>query len=524
MYSLGVSLAVLLASYIVYSLATHLIHQRKAKALGCQPPHQQRNRLPLGWERLKRLQAANTAGTLPEEFMAMYQEEGCRTFRGSILGSDVVQTAEPRNIQALLATQFKDFDLGELRRKMFFPMLGNGIFTEDGKAWEHSRAMIRPQFVRDQVSDLELEETHVQELLQHLSPGPKGWTGPVNLTQLFFRLTLDSATEFLFGTSVYSQRQGTDNTDANTDSFEWKDLAQSFDTGTTILGERVQLMDFYWTHNPKIFRDSIKEVHRFADFCVQNALQRYYHAKQEPSNASSTSTSKRKYTFLDELVKQTQDPVELRSQLLNMLLAGRDTTASLLSWTFWLLARYPAVFTKLRTRILEDFGTFDQTDKITFASLKSCTYLQHVLNEVLRLYPVVPLNGRRANKDTTLPLGGGKDGQSPIYIKKGDEVGYAVYVMHRMEEFWGADAAKFNPERWVGRKYGWEYLPFNGGPRICLGQQFALTEAGYVIVRLLQRFDELGLGEEEGSLEPPVHRVRLTDAPADYVIYLHETE
>lgn len=376
--------------------------------------------------------------------------------------------------------------------------------------------MLRPQFARGQISDLELEERHLQELLQLLPAGQDGWTEPANIPAMFFRLTFDSSTEFFFGMSVHSQRQAlaefTGQT--KTEVLEWRNLAKSFDAGTKHLGDRGLLLEFYWLHNPKDFQDSIKEVHRFADFCVREALQRTSQIKPE-TETLPTSTSKQKYTFLDELAKVTRDPIELRSQLMNILLAGRDTTASLLSWTFWLLASHPDVFHKLRSRILDDFGTYEQTDRITFSSLKSCSYLQYVMNEVLRLYPPVPVNGRRATQDTTLPLGGGPDGKSPVFVKKGQEVGYYVCVMHRMKEFWGEDADEFNPDRWAGRKNGWEYLPFNGGPRICLGQQFALTEAGYVITRMLQRFD--GLELQDGKTVP-AHRLGLTDAPYDYLI------
>jgi cytochrome P450 len=82
-----------------------------------------------------------------------------------------------------------------------------------------------------------------------------------------------------------------------------------------------------------------------------------------------------------------------------------------------------------------------------------------------------------------------------VYVKKGMQVDYSVYVMQRRKDLWGEDADEFRPDRWDGRKSGWEYLPFNGGPRICIGQQFALTEAGYVIVRLAQRFERIeGVG------------------------------
>jgi cytochrome P450 len=68
-------------------------------------------------------------------------------------------------------------------------------------------------------------------------------------------------------------------------------------------------------------------------------------------------------------------------------------------------------------------------------------------------------------KDTTLPRGGGSDGLSPVFVPKDTEVNYGVYAMHRNTDFWGLDAEKFIPERWDRRKTGFEYLPFNGGPR-----------------------------------------------------------
>lgn len=98
---------------------------------------------------------------------------------------------------------------------------------------------------------------------------------------------------------------------------------------------------------------------------------------------------------------------------------------------------------------------------------------------MLRLYPSVPLNARAATKTTVLPTGGGADGKAPIFVKKGTAIGYAVYLMHRREELYGSDARVFRPERWdpnidneVNLKgIGWGYLPFNGGPRVCIGRK-----------------------------------------------------
>ncbi|MGH7961572.1 MAG: cytochrome P450 [Candidatus Binatia bacterium] len=96
---------------------------------------------------------------------------------------------------------------------------------------------------------------------------------------------------------------------------------------------------------------------------------------------------------------------------------------------------------------------------MTFEKLKGCRYLRYVLDEVLRLCPIAPVNARAANKDCTLPRGGGKDGSAPIFIPKGSIVEYSVHVMHHSKEIWGDDAEEFRPERWEGRKQGWEYLP-----------------------------------------------------------------
>lgn len=93
----------------------------------------------------------------------------------------------------------------------------------------------------------------------------------------------------------------------------------------------------------------------------------------------------------------------------------------------------------------------------------------------LRLYPVVPGNTREATRDTTLPRGGGRDGKSPLFVKKGTPVIYNLHAIHRRPDIYGADSHEFRPERWDGLRPGWGFIPFNGGPRICLGREFLLS-------------------------------------------------
>jgi cytochrome P450 len=362
--------------------------------------------------------------------------------------------------------------------------------------------MLRPQFSRNQISDLQLEEEHVQLLFAAMPSSSDSWTEQVNLLPLFFNLTLDSATQFLFGESVYSQRLDPRQKD---DNLDWGSFGQYFDQANVVIAFRYRLMDLYWLYNPKSFQRDCAQVHKMVDYFVDKAL-----------SASKAGLDSHGYVFSYELAKVTKDRVELRSQLLNILIAGRDTTAGLLGFTFYFLARHPHVYEKLRQSILDDFG--NGTEKISFESLKACTYLQHVMNEVLRLEPNVPENARRAVRNTTLPRGGGPDGESPIYVRAGSEVLYHSRTMHRRKDLWGPDADEFKPERWQKQRPGWEYLPFNGGPRICLGQQFALTEAGYVIVRMLQKYDKVeGLDDQ-----PQKHRLMQTTSPVEVLVRLHE--
>ena len=129
----------------------------------------------------------------------------------------------------------------------------------------------------------------------------------------------------------------------------------------------------------------------------------------------------------------------------------------------------------------------------------------------LRLYPIVPFNLRTAIKDTYLPVGGGPDGKSPVFVAKGNEVIYSVYTMHRDHEIYGPDANEYRPERWEKLRPGWAYLPFNGGPRICIGQQFALTEAGYTTVRIMQEFERI----ESRDSSPWIEDLKLTLSSAN---------
>jgi cytochrome P450 len=248
------------------------------------------------------------------------------------------------------------------------------------------------------------------------------------------------------------------------------------------------------------FYDSINIINDFVSTFIDKAL------ALSPKELDEKSNHDQGYTFLHAIAGYTRDRDMLRDQLVSVLLAGRDTTACTLTWVIYHLSKDPAITAKLRQEILNTVGSERQP---TYEDLKNMKYLQHILNETLRLYPVVPYNVRISLKDTTLPTGGGADGQQPIGILAGTPIGYSTLVMQRRADLYPSSPdfpppSAFVPERWDNwTPKSWTYVPFNGGPRICIGQQFALTEMGYTLVRLFQRFE--GVENRMAGVEPGMH-------------------
>jgi cytochrome P450 len=138
----------------------------------------------------------------------------------------------------------------------------------------------------------------------------------------------------------------------------------------------------------------------------------------------------------------------------------------------------------------------------------------------LRVYPPVPLNNRTAKVTTILPTGGGPDGVDPILVRKGELVVFSQYVNSRVRSIYGQAADEFVPERWQSDELasiGWAYFPFSGGPRRCLGEDFAVMEISYTIVRLLRATQSIELPEDEDrrSIGSEKQRLTLVLAPAD---------
>ncbi|TRX97428.1 hypothetical protein FHL15_001706 [Xylaria flabelliformis] len=388
----------------------------------------------------------------------------------SLPGSRTIETREPVHVKAILAGDFHSFGKGPTFHRIWSPFLGNSIFTTDGDLWRNSRALIRPMFMTDRISDLMIFDRQIGKMISHIPSS--GQT--VDIMDLFFRMTLDATTDFLLGESANSL----DNPNSEF-TFAFND----------VLSHQIRLFvlrmfyPFDKLASRKQYNLDIKKIDEFIMPYIKQTL------AIPPEELEKLTKSDTEFTFLHNLARFTQDPKVIRDQLIAVLLAGRDTTAATLSWTIYELAACPDKVDRLRAEVLECVGEHGTP---TYETLKNMKYLRYTLQETLRLHPAT----RAALADTVLPPA--TPGAPSISVLKGDTICYNPTTIHGRRDLYPptsekfADPALFSPERWYSwQPRPWEYIPFNGGPRICPGQNFAMTEMAYCMVRMLQKYDRI---------------------------------
>ncbi|THH31315.1 hypothetical protein EUX98_g2873 [Antrodiella citrinella] len=386
----------------------------------------------------------------------------------------------PDIMKIILATDFDNYCKGPVFHFANKAVLGSGVFNVD--------------------------DTAITKMRTHLKEGYA-----VNFQDLIARFTLDVATEFLFGSCVHSlsgdlpfpfnANQLADSAGAN---FA-EGFAAAFRETQVVLSDRL-IIQGIWPFT-EMFTDRtekpMKVVRSLLEPILKDAL-----AKEEVRKLGGSQDVKDDDdTLLGHLVRETQDVDILRDEITNIMLAGRDTTATALTSCVYFLCMYPESGKRLRAEIFQRLGP---AGRPTYEDIRELKYLRAFINETLRLFPPVPWNTRISVKETTWP--NTNPNGKPFYIPAHANISFSVFMMHRRTDYWGPDAEVFDPDRFIDerlQKYlvpnPYIFLPFNGGPRICLGQEFAYNEMSFFLVRLLQNFEtmELDLAAQPPSARPP---------------------
>ncbi|KAG7443774.1 cytochrome P450 monooxygenase pc-3 [Guyanagaster necrorhizus] len=418
-------------------------------------------------------------------------------FNLRMLWSDMVFTTSPKHIQQILATEFENFEKGQRFQYAMKSVLGVGVFNADGKLWKFHRSMTRPFFTRDRITHFDLYDRHADAAISQMKRRLRSGYA-VEFQDLMGRFTMDSATDFLFGSCVNSLSATlpyphgaslilaeSDNTRRN----EANVFAEAFLKAQRTLANRIRqggIWPLFEITNDET-ETPMKIVHGFVEPIIDAALRKQKISVSKKKDLSEIGDDE---TLLDHLVSMTSDQVVIRDETLNILLAARDTTAATLTLIVYFLSMYPDTCSRLREEILRRVGPNRMP---TFEDIKEMKYLRAVINETLRLYPIVPFNVRDSINATTFPSD--NPSEKPLYIPAHTTILYSVFLMHRRKDLWGPDAEEFDPNRFLDHRlkkyltpHPFIFLPFNAGPRICLGQQFAYNEISFMLVRLLQTF------------------------------------
>ncbi|KAH8829995.1 cytochrome P450 [Flagelloscypha sp. PMI_526] len=434
-------------------------------------------------------------GYLGEEVDEIFKERG-NIFNLRALFQNRIFFNEPEYIKTVLATNFHEYEKGNQVRSVFEGLLGEGIFSTDGEVWKFHRGLTRPFFARERISDFENFQVHadqaIEKLRARLGEGPRRplysrYSNSVSFARDMH--SLDSPLPYPHNTPF---KNPADSTSRFLNAFN---EAQLKTANRIILGDMWPLAEFWEDTVAK----QMSVIHGYLEPIIQDALRR----KEEKQMSEIQNEKDNEATLIDFLVEKTSDPKLIRDEVLSILIAGRDTTATTLSLIIYQLAQHPEIVTRLRQEILDKVGPSREPTMEDFRDMK---YLRAVCNETLRLYPVVPFNFKEALKPQIVPNASDPNAK-PWYFPANTRVGYAIVALHRRKDLWGPDALEFDPNRFLDERLGnyltpnpFIFLPFNAGPRICVGQQFAYHEMSYFLVRLLQQFTSISLALDS---QPP---------------------
>ena len=376
-------------------------------------------------------------------------------------GTEAYLLADPDYVQHVLEANQANYRKAAVYRDELGELFGRGLLTSEGDHWSRQHRTIRPMFRSNSVrsfADLVAEQTNAMcdRWADHAERGEQ-----IDLLSEMERVTL-----LIIGRAMFSADMET----------HAGDIAAALDVLRTEFQRQTNSIrptapDWLPTPHNRRVSDARDRLNSIVYGLIQ---ERRGHADEYDDLLSALMTAR------DEKTGERMDDEQIRDEIMTFLLAGHETTAAALTWTWYLLARNPDIHEELHEQVTTEL-TGSGVAAFSFGG-DDPTYAKQCVQEAMRIYPPVPVFVREARETDVI------DGYE---IPAGSEVLLSQYVVHRDPELWD-DPSKFRPERFAAgadaERARYSYFPFGGGARMCIGRQFALMEAQLVLSRALGRY------------------------------------
>ncbi|KAL7089905.1 hypothetical protein ACP275_12G006100 [Erythranthe tilingii] len=397
---------------------------------------------------------------------------------------DMLWTVDPENIHYIMTSNFRNFPKGPEFREIF-DVLGDGIFNSDDDSWKDQRNVSRALITHRSfhrflaVISREKVEKGLIPVLEKAALEDR----VLDLQDLFQRFTFDSICQLVTG-----YNPGCLSLDLADDvpfSKAMDDVEESIFV-RHILPEKIwKLQRWLGVGGERRLSEASEILDTFIIKYI--AMKRNEISRKNGDSNTEHENGEDLLTAYMNLRDGDDDDKFLRDTILNLMIAGRDTTSSALAWFVWLVSTHPQVENKIRDEIKTILPSGERRGFFGVDETKKLVYLHGALCKALRLYPPVPFQLKEPVEPDTLPSG--------HFVNPKMKVLFSLYAMGRMESIWGKDCLEFKPERWIsegGRSIrhepSYKFLAFNAGPRTCLGKEVAFTQMKAVAAALIHNY------------------------------------
>lgn len=365
--------------------------------------------------------------------------------------------AHPDGVRHVLQEHVKNYTKDHVSYGMVRWVVGDGLLTSQGETWLRQRRLAQPAFHRQRIAALaDLMVRRADETVTRWAPAISAGR-PVEIGEAMMGLALAIVGDALFGADIAHQTAP---------------ISRNFNLLSEQFVTRFRTFNVLPPVLPTAYNRAWQAALREMDTVVYAII-----AERRRRNEDTGDLLSMLMLARDEETGAQMDDKALRDEVITMLIAGHETTATTLTWIWGLLATHPEVAARLYAEVDAVLG--DRAP--TAADVPALAYTRQVIDEAMRLYPPVYILARKVAADDE--IGG-------FRIPKGSAVDLSPYLTHRHPDFW-PDPERFDPERFsperAAQRHKYAFFPFSTGPRMCIGNSFALMEATLVLASIARR-------------------------------------